>query len=183
MPLKQKVRDRMISIQNYSTVNQDATLKEAVLALRKSYCELETGMCTEAGPRTVLVLDAKGYMVGILDFRSFLAVLIPELTGGLAAKFQALEASVVFAQAGVPDLDEANLNFRARVKKNAETRVKDIMLKVRGTIEADAGLTDSLRMLYRNKITVLPVYENDRLIGVLRDTDLFLAIADIFQEE
>ena len=181
MPLKQKVRDRMIDIQNYSCVTRGSTLKEAALSLRKSHCQLETGICTEAGPRTVLVCDKNGQLEGIIDFRSFLKVLIPEIAGGLSAKLQALEVSIVFAQADASDLDEANQGFIARVRKNAETKVEDIMLKVKGTIEADAGLMDALRMLYRNKITVLPVYEAGKLVGVLRDTDLFLAIADIFE--
>ena len=85
MPLRRKVRDRMIPIQNYATVAPDATLKEAALSLRTSYCELETGMCTEAGPRTVMVVDDNDKLVGILDFNSFLQTLIPEISGGLSA--------------------------------------------------------------------------------------------------
>jgi CBS domain-containing protein len=181
MPLRRKVRDRMITIQNYPSVLRDATLKEAALSLKQSHCELDSGICTEAGPRTVLVLDESGELVGILDFRSFLEVLIPELAGGISAKLRALEVSVVFAEANVSNLDETHLNFITRVKKNAETKVEDIMLKVRGTIDADAGLMDALRMIYRNKITVLPVYEGGNLVGVVRDTDLFLAISDIFE--
>jgi CBS domain-containing protein len=69
------------------------------------------------------------------------------------------------------------------VIKNAETKVKNIMLKIRGTIDADASLMDGLKKIYRNKITVLPVYEKDKLVGVIRDTDLFLAVADILSEE
>lgn len=181
MPLRRKVRDRMITIQNYPSVLRDATLKEAALSLKQSHCELDSGICTEAGPRTVMVLDESGKLVGILDFRSFLEVLIPELAGGISAKLRALGVSVVFAEANVSNLDETNLNFIARVKKNAETKVEDIMLKVRGTIDADAGLMDALRRIYRNKITVLPVYEGGNLVGVVRDTDLFLAISDIFE--
>jgi hypothetical protein len=166
----------MIPLENYSSVFPEATLREAALALRTSHCELETGMCTEAGPRTVLVAD-------ILDFNSFLETLIPEIAGGLSAKLSALGVSIAFAQADAADLDESRLGFRARVIKNAETKVKNIMLKIRGTIDADASLMDGLKKIYRNKITVLPVYEKDKLVGVIRDTDLFLAVADILSEE
>jgi predicted transcriptional regulator len=37
-------------------------------------------------------------------------------------------------------------------------------------------------MIYRNKITVLPVYEGDKLVGVLRDSELFLAAANVLME-
>jgi CBS domain-containing protein len=173
----------MIPLENYSSVFPEATLREAALALRTSHCELETGMCTEAGPRTVLVADENSNLLGILDFNSFLETLIPEIAGGLSAKLSALGVSIAFAQADAADLDESRLGFRARVIKNAETKVKNIMLKIRGTIDADASLMDGLKKIYRNKITVLPVYEKDKLVGVIRDTDLFLAVADILSEE
>lgn len=182
MLFKEKVKQRMIPIRNYAAVAKDATLKEAVLSLRKSYCELETGMCTEAGPRTILVVDERKKLVGILDFRSFLRTLIPELTGGLSAKLAALGVTMTFAQADAPALDESKSGFSARVIKNAETRISDIMLKTKGTIDADASLMDALKMIYRNKITILPVYEGDQLVGVLRDTDLFLAVSDILEQ-
>jgi len=177
-----KILERMIPIKNYATVSPDATLKEAALSLRTSYCELESGMCTEAGPRTVLVVDDYGKLVGIVDFRAFLEALIPEIAGGLSAKLAALGVSLTFAEAGAPDLDDANLDFDGRVRKNAQTKVSDIMLKVRGSIQAGACLMDALKLMYKNKITVLPVFEGEKLVGVVRDADLFLSATDILLE-
>jgi len=183
MLFTEKVNQRMIPIGNYSTIAKDATLKDAVLSLRKSYCEMETGMCTEAGPRTVLVMDEKKRLVGILDFRSFLRTLIPELTGGLSDRLAALGVTMTFAQADATALDESKSGFSARVVKNAETKISDIMLRIKGTIDADASLMDALKMIYQNKITILPVYQDDTLVGVLRDTDLFLAVSDILEQD
>ena len=182
MFLDGKVIDRMIPANNYSMVTKDATLREAALALRGSFCELDTGMCTETGPRTVLVVDDNENLVGILDFRSILGTLIPEIAGGLSEKLAAVSASMTFAEADAPSLDESNLGFNARVLKNSETKVSDIMLKIRGTISADASLMDALKMIFRKKITVLPVCDGEKLVGVLRDTDLFLAVADILDQ-
>jgi CBS domain-containing protein len=183
MLLKQKIKDRMIPIKNYATVHPDATLRDAAMSLRTSYCQMDAGMCTEAGPRAVLVTDNNDKLVGILNFRSFLETLVPEIAGNLSEKLEAMEVSVTFAQADAAALDESRLDFNARVIKNAETKVRDIMLKVRGTIDADARLLDGLKKMFRNKITVLPVYEGKKLVGVLRDTDLFLAVADILEEK
>ncbi len=182
MALKKKIKDRMIPIENYATVSPDATLREAALSLRTSHCELETGICSEAGPRTVFVINEKGILVGILDFKSILETLIPEIAGGLSAKLAALGVSIAFAQADAADLDETRLGFRARVIKNAETKVSDIMLKIRGSIDADASVMDGLKKMFRNKITKLPVYEGGKVVGVLRDTDLFLAVTDVLEE-
>ena len=182
MFLDAKVTDRMIPADNYSTITQNATLREAVLALKGSYCEMDTGMCTEAGPRTVLVVGENENLEGILDFRAILEALVPEVAGGLAEKLAAVGASMTFAEADASSLDESNLGFNARVLKNSEKKVGDIMLKVRGIIAPDATLMDALKLIFRKKITVLPVCDGVKLVGVLRDTDLFLAVSDILYQ-
>lgn len=182
MPIMRKVRDLLVPLSEYAVTTDQSTLREAVPVLRKLYCEVEEGKCTAAGHRNVLVLNAAGKLVGILSFRSILSVLIPEVAGGLTAKLEALGVSIAFAQAGSADLDEARAGFRARVIKNAQAKVGDVMLEVRGTIDADADLLAALKLMYRNRITVLPVYEGEQLVGVLRESDLFLAVADILME-
>jgi CBS domain-containing protein len=182
MPITKKVRDLLVPLSEYAVTGPDNSLREAVPTLRRLYCEVEDGKCTEAGHRNILVVDASGELVGIMDFKSILKVMIPEIAGGLSAKLEALGVSIAFAQAGTADLDEFRLSFRARVIKNGETKVRDMMLKVRGTIDANADLIEALKLMYRNKITVLPVYEGDKLVGVLRESDLFLCVADILME-
>ncbi len=183
MPIRKKVRDFLVPLSAYAVTTVNKPLAEAVLSLRKVYCEVEDGKCTEAGHRTILVLDDSGKLVGILDFKSILKILMPELAGGISDRLEALGVSIAFAQADTPELDEALISFRARVIKKAETRVGDVMLKLRGTINADADLLDAFKLIYRNKITVLPVFEGEKLVGVIRDSDLFLAVAEILTEE
>jgi len=182
MPVKLKVKDIMVPIEDYAVTTTDKLLKEAVPELMRIYCQVETGKCTEAGHRTSLVLDEHGKLVGILDFKSILKVLIPEIAGGISGKLQALGISMAFAEADAHDMDSSRQGFRSRVIQNAQTRVGDVMLKLRGTIDADAGFLDALKMIYRNKVTVLPVFEGDKLVGVLRDSDLFLAAATVLME-
>ena len=122
MLLKQKVKDRMIPLENYPTISPEVTLRDAALSLRTSFCELATGICTEAGPRTILVVDEAGKLIGILDFKCILETMIPEIAGGLSAKLSALGVSIAFAQAGAETLDESRLGFRARVIKNAKVK-------------------------------------------------------------
>ncbi|MBI5572686.1 MAG: CBS domain-containing protein [Desulfomonile tiedjei] len=182
MPITKKVRDLLVPLSEYAVTSPESTLAEAVPTLKRLYCEIEDGKCTEAGHRSILVIDDAGNLVGIIDFKCILRVLIPEIAGGLSAKLEALGVSIAFAQADVPDLDQARMSFRARVIKNAETKIKDIMLRIRGTIHADADLMDALKLLYQNKITVIPVYDGDKVIGVLRESDLFLTVAEILIE-
>lgn len=182
MPITMKVRDILVPVNEYATTRVDSTLREAVPALRRLYCQVEEGRCTQAGHRNILVLNDADELVGILSFRSILHVLIPEITGGLTAKLEALGVSIAFAQADSANLDEARATFRARVIRNSDTKVRDVMLKVRGTVDADADLMDALKLMYKNKITVLPAYEGSKLVGVVRESDLFLLVADILTE-
>jgi CBS domain-containing protein len=143
MSLKQTIKERMIPIKNYATIAPGATLREAALSLKTSFCELDGGMSTVAGPRAVLVTDKNDKLRGILDFMCFLENYYPQI-GGLPEKL----------------------------------KVKDIMLKVKGHIDADASMEEGLQTIVQNKISVLPVYDGDKAVGLIRDTDIFLAMTE-----
>jgi CBS domain-containing protein len=179
MPLRKYIKEVMIPIEKYAVIDPESTLQEAIMKLRRSYCTLEEGFCSETGPRTILVVDSSGLLAGVVDFRSLLRVLVPEVAGKLAERLAFLEVSVVYAEAGAEELGEAKEGLVARVRKNAQVKVKEIMRKNRAQIEADTTLIEALKLIFRKKLLMLPVYENDKLIGVVRDADLFLAVADI----
>jgi CBS domain-containing protein len=179
MPLRKTVKDIMIPIQDYAVIDPEATLQEAIRTLRGSYCRLETGACSHTGHRTILVVDASGNLVGVLNFRSILKVLVPEVAGTLMERLESLEVSVVYAQAGAENLDESHEDVVARVSKNAQVKVKEIMLKNRAHIDSQTSLLDALKLVFRKKLIMLPVYENNRLIGVVREADLFITVADM----
>jgi CBS domain-containing protein len=177
-----KAKDVMVPIAEYAVVNVNDSLREAGMALRQLYCQTEVGHCTEAGHRTALVLGDNGELVGIVDFKAILRVFIPEIAGGLTERLKALGVSIAFAEADATHLDEIYAELPARVAKNAQVPVKEVMLKIRGTISADAGVMEALKTIYENKLTVLPVLEGDKLVGVVRDSDLFLDIASMLAE-
>ncbi len=180
MPLKKKIKDIMIPIEKYAVVDPEATLQDAIVNLRGSFCTLEdAGFCDEAGPSTMLVVDQNGKLNGVLDFGSVLRVLVPEVAGRLSEKLAALEVSVVFAQAGAEELDQSREGVAARVIKNAQVKVKEVMLKNLGRLDVNDRLLEALKLMFRKKLTMLPVYDEDRLVGIVRDADLFLEVADI----
>jgi CBS domain-containing protein len=181
MFLDKKVKDLMIPIKDYVVTSPEKTLQETILEMRKVYCEVETGRCTEAGHRTGLVMsDSK--LVGIVDFQSIMRALMPEIAGKLSDKLAALGISIAFAEADAHDLDAAKAGFKERVLQNARAKIGDVMLKLRGQIESDAEIMKALKLMYKNKVTVLPVFEGDKVVGVLRDSDLFLATANILAD-
>lgn len=181
MKVSQKISDIMIPLSNAATATTDVPLSQAIRVLRKLYCEVEEGKCTEAGFRTIVVLDRNQQIAGILDFQSIIKVLIPE-TGSLSAKARAVWESLGAVDTKSHSLDEAKLGLRARIMKNAEKPVGDVMLKIRGTVNADADVLEALMVLCKNKVTVLPVYEDGQPVGIVRDSDLFLKIAETLED-
>jgi hypothetical protein len=183
MPLNKRLREIMVPVSEYATTSEDSPLKEAVLKLRKVYCDVETGKCTEAGHRTRLVLDSDFNLVGILDTPTILNTLIPEIKGGISEKLSSLELSVALSEGNTTVREEITANLAERVILHAQTRVGDMMLKVRGKgLQADDYLVQGLKTMHRLKVTVMPVYEGNKLVGVLRDSDLFLTVASILDQ-
>jgi predicted transcriptional regulator len=56
------------------------------------------------------------------------------------------------------------------------------MLKVKVTIDTSASVEEGLRTFVQKKISVLPVYDGDKAVGLIRDTDIFLAITDSLEK-
>jgi hypothetical protein len=66
---------------------------------------------------------------------------------------------------------------------HGEKRVGDMMLRIRGKgLQADDFLVQGLKAMNRLKVTVMPIYEGNKLVGVLRDSDLFLNVVSIFDQ-
>jgi CBS domain-containing protein len=115
-------------------------------------------------------MNEYGHLVGIIDFPTILGTLIPDITERFTEK---LAASL---HVGV------KTDLEKRVLKNAEIKVGDIMLKIKGSLDVDDNLLEALKVMHRNNVTVLPVYKGGKLVGVLRDSDLFLATASILTD-
>jgi CBS domain containing-hemolysin-like protein len=178
MKLTQKtVRDLMVPLAECPVVTTHDPLSKAVLRLSKEYLEPSA----EVRHRTILVVDDNRQLVGILDFSTILESLIPGRVAELGEKLDSILKQAAFAEAGLQGLEDVTQDFTEKVLNLAETRVKDVMLHIRDTNQADENLLTAIRMKCRKKITVLPVYHEDKLVGVLRDVDLFLAVADVLR--
>ncbi len=180
MPLlKKRVRDLMIPIDNYAVVRVDSSLQEAVAKLEEGFLKTDPS----ERHRTILIVDGSGNLVGIIDFRRIIEVLIPECSEKLRERLEDLGLALISVRSPVDHTGEPRWPLRDRALKNAQTTVRDVMLKTRGMAQADDDLLDAIKIKCSNKLTVLPVYDGERLVGVLRDVDVFLAIAQILRQE
>ncbi|MFC1834296.1 CBS domain-containing protein [Thermodesulfobacteriota bacterium] len=175
---KNKVRDLMVPIDRYAVTTVNSKLQEAVAKLEEGFFEEDPGR----RHRTILVLDESGNLVGTIDFRRIIEVMIPECSELVRKRLEELGLAVMEIRAPAENPNDAGAQFRDRALKNAQTKVRDIMLATRGSIQADADLLEGIKIKCSNKLTVLPVYVGKKLVGVLRDVDVFLAIAEILRK-
>lgn len=174
--LKKTVSDLMVPVAQFPVVKAEDSVREAVRRLAKVFLR-ESG--DEARVRTILVVDKAQNLVGILSFTKILKSLMPEALGKLSERVRMLGISAAFAEAGFEELAEVRAEFADRVMREAEMQVMEIMTKIKRHVEVDTPLTEAIRLKFKEDLQVLPVYQGDRLVGVLRDVDLFLALAEV----
>jgi acetoin utilization protein AcuB len=110
----------------------------------------------EARIRHLPVLDGSGRLVGIVTDRDLRQVILdPRLQEQLGA--------------GLADALEG-------------FTVRDIMTWAVITVRPETEIRDAARLLHQRKIGALPVVKNDRLIGILTETDVIRTFAEILGE-
>lgn len=60
-----------------------------------------------------------------------------------------------------------------------KTRIKDVMVKEVITIAPKASLEDAIYLMMTNKIGVLPVLEDNQLVGIITDKDVFKTFLEV----
>lgn len=63
-----------------------------------------------------------------------------------------------------------------------ETQVARIMIQRPVTVAPDTALVEATRTLHTTKYGALPVVQDERLVGILTDTDLIGALADLLAQ-
>jgi CBS domain-containing protein len=171
-----RVKDVMLPVSEYAVVSEDATLREALLALDKAQRELPAGRQPH---RAVLVVDRNKNVVGKAGQLTFLKALEP--------KYSVLGDMDMLARAGVPPESLAsimdNLGFwqdsiSANCLRAKSTKIKDFMVPATECIDEDAPLTDAIHKILMAQTLSILVTRKGEVIGILRVSDLFSEIAD-----
>lgn len=165
MPQEKKVSEIMIPIQDYSTVSEDNTVKEAIAVLRSSFCNIDTGECH--GHRSVLVLNEKNKPVGLLNFRALLLAIEP--------RFLKIEGGPALFKEGF---------FTNRAREESKKKVKDIMQPIKFiTINRDESLLKAIHLMLEHKLGTLPVMDQGQVVGMVRINEVFNEMAKTLTED
>ena len=63
------------------------------------------------------------------------------------------------------------------IKQQAERPVSEVMVPVKASVQADASLVQALFAIIKENVGTMPVLEDDRVVGMVRLTELFLEIS------
>ena len=171
-----KVKDLMVPLSEYAVIDADATVYEAVQALEKAQEEFDR---TRYRHRAVLVRDKEGRIVGKLGQLDMLRALEP--------KYEEMKSSTGVTRFGfsrkfllsmLEHYDLFDQPFADLCRKAAEQQVSRYMHRpTEGeTIEAEASLDKAVHLLVVGHQPSLLAMENDKIIGILRTTDVFAAV-------
>ena len=172
VPLEEKkVMDVMISIENYSTLTQENTVKDAIQKLEESFsAKISTSRIMETGHRSLFVLDDNDNLKGIITIRDMLKSIMPAyLSAPKPSTADSIQYSPMFWKG----------MFYKEVKQLAKMKVVEIMSQAPLTIEADANLMEAAYMMVENKVRRLAVMKSGKLAGTVREQELFFEIAKI----
>ncbi len=172
------VKELMVPLEEYATVSQEATLREAVLALEKAQMALDPSRHKH---RAILVLDESGKVVSKITMKNILVALEPN--------YGKVESMGVLERSGYsPDLIRSMLEDNALWTEPLQfVRERATKLKVGDFIQApsegeyiddNATLGEAIHQLVVYPYHSLLVTSGDEVVGILRLSDVFSKICD-----
>jgi hypothetical protein len=170
-----KVKDLMVPLDEYATVDEEATLYDAVMALEKAHEELDRTRYTYLH-RAVLVLDKTMKVIGKVSQLDALRALEPkyaeigDLGGAGRGGF-----SPQFLRSMLERYSLLDGPLNAVCTSAAKIKVKDFMYtpKEGEFVGEDAGLNEAVHQFVMGHHQSLLVTRGGEITGVLRLTDVF----------
>jgi len=174
-----RVRDMMIPLEDYPWVYIDDTLGHAIQVMEKAH--LEVGRRASL-PRVLLVFDHDEDLVGIVRRRDIMRGLEPNFLVS-----QPLEYRVKFFDVGVdPHLSElaSDLSREATLERvvrglreQANRPVGDVLRPIPTSLGPEDQIMKAVYEMVSLNQSLIPVVQEDKVIGVLRSVDVFHDLA------
>ncbi|MCD4744405.1 MAG: response regulator [Desulfobacteraceae bacterium] len=164
-------RDIMIHIDDYTIVNVDTTVKEAIKKLMDSFKSfVSSTRLMETGHRSLLVFDNRDELAGVLSIMDLIEAIRPAY---LSAPKPSMADSVQYSSMFWDGL------FTTQSKDIADKRVGDFMSEAPIIVDENANLMEVADLMYKTNMRRIMVSGNGRIIGIIREQDIFFEIANI----
>ncbi len=171
---EKSIKDIMIPIEDYSTITVHNTVKDAIMKLMESFNSLvATNRVMETGHRSLLVFD-NGKLVGILSIMDLIEAIRPSyLTMPKPSMAESIQYSPIFWK-GL---------FTSQTKRLENMKVSEIMSEVPYMMDADSNLMEVADFMYTNKIRRLVISKGEKIVGVVREQEIFFELSRIIMNK
>ena len=168
---EQTVGDVMVPLEDYTTLEADHTIAEAVIALRNSFAAgISTSRIMETGHRSILVLDGNREVIGILAIIDLLNALMPDyLNTPKPSTADSVQYSPMF-WSGM---------FTREVEQLASQKIGYFMSPAPVTLKADANLMEAAYTMIQLGQRQLAVIADSKVVGLIREQDLLFEMQKI----
>ncbi|QTA89558.1 response regulator [Desulfonema magnum] len=165
-------RDIMIHIDDYTTIGEDKTVRQAIEHLMRSFEGLiSSSRVMETGHRSILVFDRDENLKGFLSIKDLIGAVRPAY---LSAPKPSMADSIQYSAMFWSGL------FITQSKSLGNKKVGDIMSEEEPpTVDENTNLMDLADTMYSQGIRRLVVTSGDNIIGVVREQELFFEMANI----
>ena len=175
-PITTTARDVMVPADKYPSAGPDCTLREAARLLSEWHIDVRGSVSM---PRILLVIDEEGHLVSMVRRRDILRGLAPSF---LVASFAEHPESLFDVDVD-PNLTELISDRAAeKIRHKAEATVSEVGHPIPASVAADDPLIRVIREMVRHDQSMLPVIEDDRLIGVIRTVEVLQHVSAMLTE-
>ena len=167
------VEELIVPLEEYATVGKDATLYDAVMALEKAQENFDKNRYLH---RAILVLDEDGTVLGKVSQLDALQALEPKyIDMGDMRHLSRTGLSANFIKSIMEKYSLCEVSFTEMCRRAANLKVTNFMYSpTEGEyIEADATLCEAIHMFVMGNHQSLLVTKDDKVVGILRLTDVF----------
>ena len=180
-----QINDLMVPLEEYATIPVGSSLFEAVGALEKAQEEFDS---TKYRHRAILVLDDTGHVVGKLSQLDVLRALDPKYQDICEAKSLKAISRFGFSADFIRNMCDQYQLFGGAMadicKMAATVNVEDCMYQLSEGefIDIDATLDTAIHQLVIGHHQSLLVKDGNTIVGILRLTDVFVAVFHAMKE-
>lgn len=170
-------KELMVPLVSYPHVRDDASLYEALQrmsgALIKNHGETSL-------PRILLVFDAEEVLIGMLRRRDILRGLSPRWFFGPQEQH-----SEDFTDSDMDHNISEVLADKAvsRFHERARLPVTDYIQGISGVVDSDSSLIRLVNIMVKKGYHMLPVLEDEKVIGVVRSVEVMWAVNELLCDE
>lgn len=186
--MEKKVGDIMSPVAEYSRINAEAPLCDALNNLKKYNDEIKAG--NTAIHKTMLVTDASGKIVGKLSLYDFVKGLVPE--PAKEKRFSKKLYSILSARAlevadEVKEIQERfqwlHSTFGELVKQETRKKVKDVMSSIEPLLHEEDTINKAVFIMFKENIRQPAVIRDGEIVGVVNLMGIFTELQVIAGDE